>query len=54
MRWKVTYIKEDEDRRIHYTEEVEAVDYTKAYMKFLFEHPKTHMIIKLVPVEEGR
>ena len=48
MRWKVTYIKEDEDRRVHYTEEVEAPDYTKAYMKFLCEHPKNHVIIKLV------
>ena len=51
MRWLVTYIKEDADRRVHYKEEIEALDYTKAYMKFLFEHPKTHVITNLVPVK---
>ena len=48
MKWLVTYIKEDADRRVHYKEEVEALDYTKAYLKFLYEHPKTDVIVKLV------
>ena len=30
MKWKVTYIKEDADRRVHYFEEVEALDYVSA------------------------
>ena len=51
MRWRVTYIKEDADRRVHYKEEIEALDYTKAYLKFLYEHPKSHVIINLVQVE---
>lgn len=50
MKWRVTYRKEEEDKRRRYTEEIEALDYTKAYLKFIYEHPKTHTIIK---VEEG-
>lgn len=50
MKWRVTYIKEEEDKRRHYTEVVEALDYTKAYLKFLYEHPKTHIIIDVVVI----
>lgn len=50
MKWRVTYIKEEEDKRRRYTEEIEAPDYTKAYFNFLYEHPKTHIIIKLVAI----
>ena len=50
MKWRVTYVKEDEDKRKHYTEEVEARDYTRAYLKFLYEHPKTHIITKVVAI----
>ena len=44
MKWRVTYVKEDEDKRKRFTEEVEAPTYTKAYLKFLFEHPTNYAI----------
>lgn len=50
MKWRVTYRKEEEDKRKSYTEEIEASNYTKAYFKFIFEHPKTHTIIKIVAI----
>ena len=50
MKWRVTYRKEEEDKRKSYTEDIEASNYTKAYFKFIFEHPKTHIIINLVAI----
>ena len=50
MKWRVTYRKEEEDKRKSFTEDIEAVSYTKAYLNFLYEHPKTHIIIKLVAI----
>ena len=50
MKWRVTYVKENEDKEKEYTEEVEAPTYTKAYTNFLFDHPNTYAIKKLVEV----
>ena len=51
-KWRVTYRKEDGDKRKRYTEEIEALDYTKAYFKFLFEHSYSHTIIDVVEIKE--
>lgn len=52
MKWRVTYVKEDEDKRKRFTEEVEAPTYTKAYLKFLFEHPTNYAITGLVAISK--
>ena len=49
MKWKVTYVKENEDK---YTEEIEAPTYTRAYTDFLFEHPKSYAITDLVQISK--
>jgi hypothetical protein len=51
MKWRVTYVKEGEDKGKYYTEEVVAPDYSRAYLKFLYEHPKTDVIISVAVVK---
>ena len=50
MKWRVTYRKEEEDKRKNFTEDIEAMSYTKAYLKFTFSHPTSHTIIKIVAI----
>lgn len=52
MKWRVTYVKEDEDKRKRFTEEVEAPTLTTAYLTFVDAHPKNHAISDLVAISE--
>ena len=52
MKWKVTYVKENENKQKEYTEEIEAPTYTRAYTDFLFDHPKSYAITDLVQISK--